>query len=178
MPKKELPLSKVYTLIETGPVVLLTTAASEKSNVMAMSWHSMLEFEPPLIGCVVSNRSHSYTLLKKSRECVINIPTADIADKVVGCGNTTGATTDKFKKFGLTPGPAAVVHVPLIEECWASLECRVVDTSMVSQYAFFVLEVLKAWVDPRTRQPRTIHHRGYGSFMVAGETIKLRSKMR
>ena len=178
MPKKSLPLSKVYTLIEPGPVVLLTTAASEKSNVMAMSWHSMLEFEPPLIGCVVSNRSHSYTLLKKSRECVINIPTADIADKVVGCGNTTGATTDKFRKFGLTPGPAALVSAPLIEECYASLECRLVDTSMVSQYAFFVLEVLKAWVDPRTRQPRTIHHRGYGSFMVAGEIIKLRSKMR
>ena len=178
MPKKSLPLAKVYALIEPGPVVLLTTAASGRSNVMAMSWHSMLEFEPPLIGCVVSNRSHSYTLLKKSRECVINIPTADIADKVVGCGNTTGAKSDKFKKFGLTRGPAVVVHAPLIEECYASLECRVVDTSMVSKYAFFVLEVLKAWVDPGTKHPRTIHHRGYGSFMVAGETIKLRSKMR
>jgi flavin reductase (DIM6/NTAB) family NADH-FMN oxidoreductase RutF len=178
MPKKSLPLSKVYTLIEPGPVVLLTTSASGQSNVMAMSWHSMLEFEPPLIGCVVSNRNHSYSLLKKSRECVINIPTVDIADKVVGCGNTTGAKADKFKKFGLTPGPAVVVNVPLIEECSASLECRVVDTSMVSKYAFFVLEVLKAWVEPGTKHPRTIHHRGYGSFMVAGETIKLRSKMR
>jgi flavin reductase (DIM6/NTAB) family NADH-FMN oxidoreductase RutF len=178
MPKKALPLSKVYGLMEPGPVVLLTTAASGLSNVMAMSWHSMLEFEPPLIGCVVSNRNHSYGLLKKSRECAINIPTADIADKVVGCGNTTGARTDKFRKFGLTRGPAAVVHAPLIEECYANLECRIADSSMVSKYAFFVLEVLQAWVDPKTKHPRTMHHLGYGSFMVAGETIKLRSKMR
>jgi len=178
MPKRSLPLSKVYALIEPGPVVLLTTAAAGQSNVMAMSWHTMLEFEPPLIGCVVSNRNHSYGLLKKSRECVINIPTVDIADKVVGCGNTTGARTDKFGKFGLTPCPAAVVQAPLIEECYANLECRVVDTSLVSKYMLFVMEVVKAWVDPKAKYPRTIHHLRYGSFMVAGETIKLRSKMR
>jgi flavin reductase (DIM6/NTAB) family NADH-FMN oxidoreductase RutF len=77
MSKKSLPLSKDYALIEPGPAVLLTTAASGQSNVMAMSWHPMLEFEPPLIGCVVSNRNHSYSLLKRSRECAINIPTAD-----------------------------------------------------------------------------------------------------
>jgi flavin reductase (DIM6/NTAB) family NADH-FMN oxidoreductase RutF len=138
----------------------------------------MLEFEPPLIGCVVSDRNHSYNLLKRSKECAINIPSADIAGKVVGCGNTTGAKTDKFKKFGLTRKAAAIVNAPLIDECFASLECRVVDTSMVSQYAFFVLEVLKAWADPRAKHPRTIHHRGRGSFMVAGETIKLRSRMK
>ncbi len=178
MLKKSLPLSKVYALIEPGPVVLLTTAYAGQANAMAMSWHSMLEFEPPLIGCVVSDRNHSYGMLKASRECAINIPTVEIAEKVVGCGNTTGAKTDKFDRFGLTPRPAAVVRAPLIEECYASLECRVVDTRMVPKYVFFVLEVLKAWVDPRTKNPRTLHHRGYGNFMVAGETIKLRSRMR
>jgi len=178
MPKKSLPLSKVYTLIEPGPVVLLTTAAAGQSNVMAMSWHSMLEFEPPLIGCVVSDRNYSHSLLNASKECVINLPTADIAAKVVRCGNTTGAKTDKFKRFGLTPSTAAVVEAPLIEECFASLECRVVDTSMVTKYSFFVLQVVKAWVDPQLKHPRTIHHLGRGSFMVSGETIKLRSKMK
>jgi flavin reductase (DIM6/NTAB) family NADH-FMN oxidoreductase RutF len=178
MLKKSLPLSKVYALIEPGPVVLLTTAYAGQANAMAMSWHSMLEFEPPLIGCVVSDRNHSYGMLKASRECAINIPTVEIAEKVVGCGNTTGAKTDKFDRFGLTRRPAGVVRAPLIEECYANLECRVVDTRMVPMYVFFVLEVLKAWVDPRTKNPRTLHHRGYGNFMVAGETIKLRSRMR
>lgn len=178
MPKKSYPLSKVYTLIEPGPVVLLTTAGAGQSNVMTMSWHSMLEFEPPLIGCVISDRNYSYGLLNASKECAINIPTVDIATKVVGCGNTTGAKTNKFKKFGLTSRPAELVDAPLIEECFASLECRVVDTSMVARYSFFVLQVLRAWVDPLLKHPRTIHHLGRGSFMVAGETIKLPSKMK
>lgn len=178
MSKTQFPLSKVYTLIEPGPVVLLTTGDAERSNVMTMSWHSMLEFEPPLIGCVISGRNYSYGLLKKSKECVINIPTVDLARKVVRCGNTSGEALDKFQKFGLTRRGAEVVNAPLIDECFASLECRVADTGMVAKYSLFVLEVLKAWVDPKVKDARTIHHRGYGAFMVAGETVKLRSKMR
>ena len=178
MAKKSFPLPKVYTLLEPGPVVLLTTACAGRSNVMAMSWHSMLEFEPPLIGCVVSNRNHSFGMLKSSRECVINIPTVDIAEMVVRCGNSTGSRTDKFTKFGLTRSPADVVAAPLIDECFASLECRVVDTSMVTRYCLFVVEVLKAWVDSGCKHPRTLHHRGHGNFMVAGDAIRLRSKMK
>jgi flavin reductase (DIM6/NTAB) family NADH-FMN oxidoreductase RutF len=178
MKKRPFPLSKVYALLEPGPVVLLTTSSGGKQNVMTMSWHTMLEFEPPLIGCVVSDRNHSFRLLKASRECVINIPAVDMAQKVVRCGNSTGSRTDKFRKFGLTPRPAGRVGAPLIEECFASLECRVVDTSMVAKYCFFILQVVKAWVDPLRRQPRTIHHLGRGRFMVAGATIKLRSKMK
>ena len=178
MPKKSYPLSKVYALLEPGPVVLLTTAKAGRPNVMPMSWHSMLEFEPPLVGCVVSNRNYSFGLLKASKECVINIPTADLAKEVVSCGNSHGSRTDKFKRFGLTPVMAKAVRAPLIDECFASLECRVVETRLVTKYCFFVLEVIKAWVDPKIKQPRTIHHRGHGSFMVAGETIKLPSKMK
>jgi flavin reductase (DIM6/NTAB) family NADH-FMN oxidoreductase RutF len=178
MPKKAFPLAKVYTLMEPGPVVLLATSAAGRANVMAMSWHSMLEFEPPLLGCVVSDRNHSFGLLTSSRECTINIPSVDIADKVVKCGNTSGAKIDKFKKFGLTASPATVVRAPLIEECFAGLECQVVDTRMVPRYSFFVVQVLHAWVDPRLKHPRTLHHFGRGSFMVAGETMKLRSKMK
>jgi flavin reductase (DIM6/NTAB) family NADH-FMN oxidoreductase RutF len=178
MPKKSLALSKVYTLLEPGPVVLLTTARKDERNVMAMSWHTMLEFEPPLVGCVISDRNHSFKLLRASKECVINIPTAEIAKQVVGCGNCSGTRTDKFKRFGLTARPGKSVQAPLIDECFASLECRVVDTSMVAKYSLFVLQVFKAWVDPLLRHGKTIHHLGYGKFMVAGETIKLRSRMK
>jgi flavin reductase (DIM6/NTAB) family NADH-FMN oxidoreductase RutF len=178
MPKRSLPLAKVYSLIEPGPLVLLSTAHEGEANVMAMSWHSMLEFEPPLIGCVVSNRNHSFGLLRGSRECVLNIPSVEIVEQVVGCGNVSGAKVDKFKRFGLTPRAAALVQAPLIEECFANLECRVVDTGMVEKYSMFVLQVVKAWVDSPARGHKTIHHIGYSRFMVAGETIKVRSKMR
>jgi flavin reductase (DIM6/NTAB) family NADH-FMN oxidoreductase RutF len=178
MARKSLPLSKVYGLLEPGPVVLVTTARGESQDIMAMSWHTMMEFEPPLVGCVISNRNHSFGLLKATRECVINIPTVELAEQVVGCGNTSGKSVDKFDRFGLTAEPASSVAAPIISECFANLECRVVDTRMVSKYCFFVLEVVKAWVDTAVKAPRTIHHLGLGRFMVAGDIIKLKSKMR
>ncbi|WP_293605457.1 flavin reductase family protein [Polaromonas sp. UBA4122] len=178
MAKRSFPLSKVYGLLEPGPVVLLTTAHKGAANVMTMSWHTMMEFEPPLVGCVVSNRDFSFDALKATRQCVLNIPTVELAAKVVGCGNTSGRRVDKFKSFGLTPEPASLVGAPLIAECYANLECRVVDTRLMNRYNFFVLEVLKAWIDPACKEPRTLHHRGRGVFIVAGETIKLPSKMK
>ncbi|MBL0121947.1 MAG: flavin reductase family protein [Betaproteobacteria bacterium] len=176
--KKSYPLSKVYGLLEPGPVVLVTTARKGEANIMTMSWHTMLDFEPPLVGCVISNRNYSFELLKSSRECVINIPTVELAKQVVGCGNTSGRTVDKFSRFGLTPAAAACVKAPLIDECQANLECKIVDGKLINKYNFFILEVLKAWIDPSHKDPRTIHHRGKGAFMVAGETVKLPSRMK
>jgi len=175
---KELPLSRVYQLLEPGPVVLLTTAAKGRANVMAMSWHMMVEFEPPLVACVVSGGDHSFAALRATRECVIAVPPLELAPKVVEVGNCSGRTVDKFAAFGLTALPAERVAPPLIAECFANLECRVVDTHLVNKYNLFVLEVLKAWIDPAQTAPRTIHHHGYGKFVVDGETIELRSKMR
>lgn len=178
MTRRSLPLSQVYRLLEPGPVVLMATARDGRPNVMAMSWHTMLEFEPPLLGCVVSNRNYSFATLKSTRECVIAIPTVELARKVVKCGNCSGRRVDKFGKFELTPAPASQVAAPLIEECYANLECRVADTGWVAKYGFFVLEVVHAWIDRTRKDPRTIHHRGLGQFMVAGPTVRLPSKMR
>lgn len=178
MTKRSYPLSKVYGLLEPGPVVLLTTVHKGRMNVMAQSWHTMMEFEPPLVGCVIGGNAFSFEALRKTRECVLAIPTVDIAGKVVACGNSTGGKTDKFRAFGLTPQPAMLVAAPLIAECYANLECRVADTRMVNRYGFFVLEVVKAWIDPTVREPRTLHHRGRGVFMTAGKTIKLPSQMK
>lgn len=178
MAKKSFPLSKVYSLLESGPVVMVTTARKEKSNIMTLSWHTMMEFEPPLVGFVMSDRNYSFDLLKKTGECVINIPTVQIAEKVVGCGNTHGDRVNKFETFGLTPKPASLVGAPLIEECYASFECRVTDTKMVARYDFFVVEVVKAWINSAVKNPKTIHHLGKDNFMIAGERIKIESRMK
>lgn len=178
MRKSRLPLSKVYQLIEPGPVVLLTTAARGRANVMVMSWHMMVDFEPPLIACIVSNRNHSFAMLKATKECAINIPTANLARAVIGCGNTSGRRVDKFKTFGLTRVPASRIKAPLIDECFANLECRVVDTRMVARYNLFILEVIQAWHARSITRPKTMHHLGYGTFMLAGRRVTLPSKMR
>ena len=178
MAKKSFPLSKVYSLLESGPVVLVTTASKGRANIMAMSWHMMVDFEPPLVSFIVSDRNYSFSALKATKECVLNIPTLAIAEQAVGCGNTSGAKIDKFATFGLTASPAKQVQAPLIEECYASLECRVVDTKNVNKYGMFIAEVMQAWVDPKVKKPQTIHHYGKENFMIAGNHIKLKSKMK
>jgi flavin reductase (DIM6/NTAB) family NADH-FMN oxidoreductase RutF len=176
--RTSLPLSEVYRLLEPGPVVLLTSARRGRANVMTLSWHMMVDFEPPLVACVISNRNYTFRTVRETKECVINIPAVELARKVVGCGNTSGRKVDKFKTFRLTPVPASSVGAPLIAECFANLECKVIDPSLAGKYNLFLLQVVKAWIDRSRRNPRTLHHCGWGVFMIAGRRIRLPSRMR
>jgi len=174
---KEIPLSKAYRLIEPGPVVLVTTADKRRANIMAMSYHMMLDHAPPVLACVIGPWDFTFKTLKATKECVIAIPTVDLASTVVEIGNCSGKDTDKFDAFGLTPVPATEVTLPLVAECLANIECRVVDTTLVRKYNLFVLDVVKAWTDPERKERRTIHHNGDGTFVVDGRIINLKSKM-
>jgi flavin reductase (DIM6/NTAB) family NADH-FMN oxidoreductase RutF len=174
---RALPLAKVYQLIEPGPVVLLTTSCKGEPDVMTMSWLMPVEFTPPLIACIVSNDHLSFEGLSRTRECVIAIPDAKLARAVVGVGNCSGRETDKFERFRLTKVKSKRVAAPLIKECFANLEAKVVDARLVRAYCLFILEIVKAWVDPAQRQPKMLHHRGDGVFAIDGRQIRLRSQM-
>lgn len=156
-------------------MILVSTALKGRNNVMPMSWHTMIDFNPPLVGCVIGDQSLTFKTLKAVKECVINIPTIEIAKKALACGKVSGAKTDKFAKFGLTPVKASAVKAPLVGECYASLECRLTDASMAGKYNLFILKVVKAWVDPSMKNPKTFHHCGGDSFLVAAKPVKLRA---
>jgi flavin reductase (DIM6/NTAB) family NADH-FMN oxidoreductase RutF len=173
---KEFPLSKAFQLIEPGPVVLVTTAHEKKANVMTMSWHMVIDFTPQ-IGCIIGPWDFSYSALCATGECVIAVPTVDIATEVVEIGNCSGQDLDKFDAFKLTPLPAENVEAPLIAECLAHIECRVVNDSLADTYNLFILEGVKAWIDSDRKERRTIHANGDGTFVVDGRTIDLREKM-
>jgi flavin reductase (DIM6/NTAB) family NADH-FMN oxidoreductase RutF len=176
--KQNYPLNQIRRHLETGPIVLVSSAWKGKTNIMTMGWHMMMEFEPALFGCCISDANHSFELIRKSRQCVVNIPTVDLVDKVVGIGNCSGEKLDKFERFGLTPLAADKVDAPLIKECYANFECRLADSRMISRYGLFVWEVVKAHVAVRPKHPRTLHYRGQGEFMVAGNSISLRKKFK
>lgn len=137
----------------------------------------MVDFEPPLVACVVSNADYSFAALRATGECVIAVPAVSLAQTVVKVGNCSNRDVEKFDKFGLTPVPAEQVHAPLIAECFANLECKVADMRLVSKYNIFVLEVIRAWIDPAQKHARTIHHQGHGRVVVDGETVRFASKM-
>lgn len=176
--KKDFPVWNVRRFLEPGPIVLVSSAWKGQTNVMTMGWHTVMEFTPSLVGCIIAEGNHSHDMVRRSRECVINLPTDDLARTVVGIGNCSGADVDKFEKFKLTAVPAERVKAPLIKECYASFECRLADARLVRRYNFFIFEVVKAHVAASPKVPRTIHYRGNGEFMVSGGEVSYRSLFR
>ncbi len=175
MSKRALPMAKAFMLLEPGPVVLVTTTAADgKNNIMTISWHMVMDFTPRF-ALLTGPWNHSYEALTRNRECVISVPTVDMVRTAVGIGTCSGSDTDKFEKFGLTPLKAKSVGAPLIKECLANIECRVVDH--IEKHGIFVLDAVQAWIDPERKERRTIHARGDGTFVVDGRSIDLRKLM-
>ena len=136
---RQLILSRVFTLIEPGPVVLVTTCDGNKNNVMTISWTMVLDFSP-VFAITTGAWNHSFAALQRTRECVVAIPTVDLLDRLVWIGTCSGADTDKFTKFKLTAVPGKLVNAPLIGECLANIECKVVD--LVEKHNIVVLEAV------------------------------------
>ena len=171
---RELKLSRAFTLIESGPVVLVTTHDEQKDNIMTISWTMVVDFTP-VFAITTGEWNHSFAALRKNRECVIAIPTVDMLDKVVGIGTCSGSDTDKFAKFKLTPVQGKVVRSPLIKECLANIECKVID--IVKKYNIVVLEAVAAWIDNTRKEKRTVHAVGDGTFIVDGRKIDRKKMM-
>jgi flavin reductase (DIM6/NTAB) family NADH-FMN oxidoreductase RutF len=171
---RQLKLNRAFTLIEPGPVVLVTTHDGRKNNVMTISWTMVVDFTP-LFAITTGEWNYSFAALRKNRECVIAVPTVDLLDQVVGIGTCSGADTDKFARFGLTPVRGRAVRAPLIRECLANIECKLVD--IVRKHNIVVLEGLAAYVDSVRKERRTIHAVGDGTFVVDGRKLDRRKMM-
>lgn len=167
-------ISKAFTLIESGPVVLVTTNDGKQNNIMTISWTMVMEFTP-LFAMTTGPWNYSFAALRKTKECVISIPTVDMLDKVVGIGTCSGADTDKFDQFMLTPVKGKNVKAPLIKECLANIECKVVD--IVKKYNIVVLEGVAAYFDNARRIKKTVHAVGDGTFIVDGRKISRKKMM-
>jgi flavin reductase (DIM6/NTAB) family NADH-FMN oxidoreductase RutF len=171
---RQMKLSKAFTLMESGPVVLVTTHDGQRDNIMTISWTMVVDFTP-VFAIVTGEWNHSFAALRKNKECVIAIPTVDMLDKVVGIGTCSGADTDKFAKFKLTAVPGKFVEPRLIKECIANIECRVID--IVKKHNIIVLEAVAAHVDTTRKEKRTVHSVGDGTFIVNGRKIDRRKMM-
>lgn len=171
---RQMKLGKAFTLMESGPVVLVTTHDGKKNNIMTISWTMVVDFIPRF-AIVTGEWNYSFAALRNKRECVIAIPAADMLDRVVGIGTCSGSDTDKFGKFGFTPVPAKFVQAPLIGECLANIECKIVE--IIGRHGIIVLEGVAAYTNPARQEKRTLHAVGDGSFIADGERFERRKMM-
>ncbi|WP_417675061.1 flavin reductase family protein [Roseibium sp.] len=170
-----LDLNRAFTLIEPGPVVLVTTHDGRKDNIMTITWTLVLGFSAEF-AITTGPWNHSYAALRDTKECVLSIPTVDMIDTAVGIGVCSGTDTDKFEKFGLTRVKGRHVRAPLIKETLANIECRVVD--FVDRHSIVILEGVAAYIDSAREEKRMLHAVGDGTFIVDGDTIDRREMMR
>jgi len=182
--KSEVKLSQAKWLVEPGCVILVTTGTMEKPNVMTFSWQTPVNStDPCLIVLAISHIRYSYDLLKQNHELVINVPGEELLEQTHYVGTVTGRNIDKFKESGLTTVTAKVVAPPLVEECAAHLECRVVEIFKMQSHDLLVCEVLRAeaetelfdgkWIPEKFH---TLHYLSGNYYGVMERTIQAQGK--
>ncbi|MEY2633561.1 MAG: hypothetical protein RIR00_2215 [Pseudomonadota bacterium] len=177
------PLDKAYRLLNHGPLTLVTTAdAAGRRNVMAASWAMPLDFSPPKVAVVIDKSTYSRELLAANPQFVLNLPGRDLAAAALAVGSCCGREGDKFARHGLRTQPASLVLPPLLSDCLACLECRVLpEEAQQQKYDLFLAEVVAAWADPAVfhdgrwdfadPQRRTLHYQAGGAFFVTGDSF-------
>ena len=172
MNNTDFPISRFHELLQSGQTVLIATNNNGKNNVMTAAWQTPLNFSPALIAVVINGDSLTHKTLLETREAVIAVPTAELVSAVMGCGTTTGFETDKFKEFGLTAVKASTVSAPLINECFANIECSLYDDALAEKYDLFILEVKKLHLNKNIIEPQTLHYLHDSEFFIPGKKIK------
>jgi flavin reductase (DIM6/NTAB) family NADH-FMN oxidoreductase RutF len=171
--KAKVAISRSYRLINFGPTVLITSGSSGSYNVATIAWTTPISHDPVLVGISVYEGHFTNSLIKNTKEFVINVPSSQLIKKVIGCGSVHGGKIDKFKKFGLTPIKAEKVKAPLVEECFGHLECKVVKSLKIGDHSFFVGKVVHASADKNVlkksgivdlNRVESIHHLGGNYF--------------
>lgn len=177
--KVKIPLDKAYRLLNFGPTVLVSSQSDGKPNLMPVAWNMPIDFDPPKVAICIGDHSYTFKIIKKTKEFVINIPTASMVKKLYQCGKVSGTKVDKFKKFGLTPIPALKVKAPLVKECVAHLECRVIDDSLVDKYNIFIVQVVACSGDRgvlgkhfNVKRYAVLHHLTGEYFFVPGKVVR------
>lgn len=136
-------LWKPGTMIYPLPAVMVSSGSSpEEYNIVTISWTGTICTDPPMCYISVRPGRHSYGIIKKNGEYVINLTTKKLAFATDWCGVRSGVEYDKFKEMGLTPGPASIVKAPIIIESPVNIECIVKEIKELGTHHMFISEVV------------------------------------
>lgn len=182
--KREVTFGQVHRLLAGRPTCLLTTRYKGKVNVMTVAWVCPASLEPPLVTIAIHPSRYTHDMLKRSQECVLNIPGRALLEQVWKCGQLSGEDADKINLLGLTLDSGHRVEVPWIAECLAHIECAVSDLFAPGDHTLFVAEVAGAWVEeaafdghwlaPEDEELHPILHLGGQSFCLLGKKLTAR----
>ncbi|HKZ93652.1 MAG TPA: flavin reductase family protein [Candidatus Bathyarchaeia archaeon] len=146
--KVEVDFDYACRLLHPRHTVLVTCSnKAGKANIITLAWSTPTSFKPPMVVISIAPRRFSHKMIEETGEFVVNVPTMDIVKETLFCGRISGSACDKFKEAPLTPLPAKRVRSPIIKECVAHLECKVVEKIKTGDHTLFVGEVISAYVN-------------------------------
>jgi len=168
-----------YRLLHPRHTVLVTcTDETGKANIITLAWSMPTSFKPPMVAMSIAPRRLSYKIIKKTGEFVVNVPTMAIVKETLFCGRISGKDCDKFKECHLTPLPARKVRSPIIKECVAHLECKLIQQIKTGDHTLFIGEVLAAYADKgvftktfNIKKVKPVYHMGGDDFATISSRV-------
>jgi flavin reductase (DIM6/NTAB) family NADH-FMN oxidoreductase RutF len=172
--KVEVESELAYRLLHPRHTVLVTCVdKTGKANIITLAWSMPTSINPPMVVVSIAPERYSYRLIEEAGEFVVNVPTMKIVRKTLFCGRTSGVECDKFKETRLTATPAKKVQSPIIKECVAHLECKLVQTIPTGDHTLFVGRVVAAYVNRgifyktfNVKKVKPVFHMGGDSFVT------------
>lgn len=147
---------KPGTVLYPLPAVLVSCGATpEEYNLLTVSWTGTVCTTPPMCYVSIRPERHSYDIIRRTGEFVINLTTRELARATDWCGVRSGRDFDKFREAGLTPQPAAQVAAPIVAESPVNIECRVKQILPLGSHDLFLAEVVHVQVDAELLDPAT-----------------------
>ncbi|WP_418982556.1 flavin reductase family protein [Alistipes sp.] len=147
---------KPGTLLYPLPAVLVSCGATEEEyNLLTVAWTGTVCTAPPMCYVSIRPERHSYAIIRRTGEFVINLTTRELARATDWCGVRSGRDCDKFREAGLTPLPAERVAAPIVAESPVNIECRVKQVIPLGSHDLFLAEVVNVQVDAALIDPAT-----------------------
>lgn len=141
--------SKPGPMLAPVPAVMVSCGIMQKSNIITIAWTGIINSDPPMTYVSVKKSRYSHDIIEETGEFVINLVTADLAEKMDFCGVRSGRDVDKFEKLGLTCESGDEVEAPMIAESPVNIECRVKDIVRLPSHDMFIAEIVSAHIDER-----------------------------
>lgn len=147
---------KPGTMVYPVPAVMVSCGSTpEEYNIITIAWTGTICSDPAMCYISVRPNRHSYDIIKRNGEFVINITTKDLAHATDWCGVRSGKDYDKFKEMNLTPGPSRDISAPIIMESPLSIECKVKNIVQLGSHDMFIAEVVNVQADEKFIDPKT-----------------------
>lgn len=184
--KRIVPLKDAWKVLNPCPTVLVSAAGKKWPQVCAVAWCMPLDFNPPKALLVLAAGQATADAATAAGELVINVPGADIVDKVLAVGRTSGKERNKFRDFGLRVARSRRVKAPGVADCLANLECRILERkttlgrALRKKYDTVIVEILECRAESGAfdgrwlleKNVRLLHHLGSEGFEVSGGIVK------